>query len=87
MVVVWGDFIKKIGVEVQGEILDLKNIINIMVDCLGIFVFEVSKVVREVGMDGIFGGQVQVDNVEGKWKDFIENVNIMVRNFILQVCF
>jgi osomolarity two-component system sensor histidine kinase NIK1 len=81
-----GDLTKKIGVEVQGEILDLKNTINTMVDRLGTFAFEVSKVAREVGTDGTLGGQAQVDNVEGKWKDLTENVNTMAGNLTSQVC-
>lgn len=81
-----GDLSKKIGVEVRGEILDLKNTINDMVDRLGIFAFEVSKVAREVGTDGTLGGQAQVDNVEGKWKDLTENVNTMASNLTSQVC-
>ncbi|KAL2016417.1 hypothetical protein VTK56DRAFT_3538 [Thermocarpiscus australiensis] len=80
-----GDLTKKIGVEVQGEILDLKNTINTMVDRLGTFAFEVSKVAREVGTEGTLGGQAQVDNVEGKWKDLTENVNTMARNLTSQV--
>jgi osomolarity two-component system sensor histidine kinase NIK1 len=80
-----GDLTKKIGVEVQGEILDLKNTIITMVDRLGTFAFEVSKVAREVGTDGTLGGQAQVDNVEGKWKDLTENVNTMARNLTSQV--
>lgn len=81
-----GDLTKKIGVPAQGEILDLKNTINTMVDRLGTFAFEVSKVAREVGTDGTLGGQAQVDNVEGKWKDLTENVNTMASNLTLQVC-
>ncbi|KAK3393005.1 putative histidine kinase group protein [Podospora didyma] len=80
-----GDLTKKIGVQVQGEILDLKNTINTMVDRLGTFAFEVSKVAREVGTDGTLGGQAQVDNVEGKWKDLTENVNTMASNLTSQV--
>ncbi|KAL1880512.1 hypothetical protein VTK73DRAFT_5712 [Phialemonium thermophilum] len=80
-----GDLTRKIGVEAQGEILDLKNTINTMVDRLGTFAFEVSKVAREVGTDGTLGGQAQVDNVEGKWKDLTENVNTMASNLTSQV--
>src|SRR3569833_2083617 len=80
-----GDLTKKITVEVRGEILDLKNTINTMVDRLGTFAFEVSKVAREVGTDGTLGGQAQVDNVEGKWKDLTENVNTMASNLTSQV--
>ncbi|KAL6869643.1 histidine kinase osmosensor [Amphichorda felina] len=80
-----GDLTKKIGVEVKGEILEMKNTINQMVDRLGTFAFEVSKVAREVGTDGTLGGQAQVANVEGKWKDLTENVNTMASNLTVQV--
>nr|QWE79655.1 two-component osmosensing histidine-kinase [Botrytis cinerea] len=80
-----GDLTKKIEVEVQGEIASLKDTINTMVDRLSTFAFEVSKVAREVGTDGTLGGQAQVDNVEGKWKDLTENVNTMARNLTTQV--
>ncbi|KAI9817233.1 MAG: histidine kinase osmosensor [Pycnora praestabilis] len=80
-----GDLTKKIGADVQGEILDLKNTINTMVDRLGTFAFEVSKVAREVGTDGTLGGQAKVENVEGKWKDLTENVNTMAGNLTAQV--
>lgn len=80
-----GDLTKKIGVEVKGEILEMKNTINGMVDRLGTFAFEVSKVAREVGTDGTLGGQAQVANVEGKWKDLTENVNTMASNLTVQV--
>jgi methyl-accepting chemotaxis protein len=81
-----GDLTKKISVEVQGEILDLKNTINTMVGRLATFAFEVSKVAREVGTDGTLGGQAQVENLEGKWKDLTENVNTMASNLTSQVC-
>lgn len=80
-----GDLSKRITVEVQGEILDLKSTINTMVERLSTFAFEVSKVAREVGTDGTLGGQAQVDNVEGKWKDLTENVNVMALNLTNQV--
>ncbi|KIM99424.1 hypothetical protein OIDMADRAFT_105014 [Oidiodendron maius Zn] len=80
-----GDLTRKIGVEVQGEIASLKDTINTMVDRLSTFAFEVSKVAREVGTDGTLGGQAQVDNVEGKWKDLTENVNTMASNLTSQV--
>ncbi|OAA69478.1 two-component osmosensing histidine kinase (Bos1) [Cordyceps fumosorosea ARSEF 2679] len=80
-----GDLGKKINVEVQGEILELKNTINQMVDRLNTFAFEVSKVAREVGTEGTLGGQAQVANVEGKWKDLTENVNTMASNLTAQV--
>ncbi|KAI1810099.1 putative histidine kinase group protein [Poronia punctata] len=80
-----GDLTKKIGVEVRGEILELKLTINSMVDRLGTFAFEVSKVAREVGTDGTLGGQARVDGVEGKWRDLTENVNTMALNLTSQV--
>ena len=82
-----GDLTKKISVEVRGEIAELKNTINQMVDRLGTFAFEVSKVAREVGTDGTLGGQAKVENVEGKWKDLTENVNTMASNLTAQVTF
>ncbi|KAF2494038.1 two-component osmosensing histidine kinase [Lophium mytilinum] len=80
-----GDLSKKVKAEVQGEILSLKITINTMVDRLNTFAQEVSKVAREVGTDGILGGQAQVENVEGKWKDLTDNVNTMAQNLTLQV--
>ena len=78
-----GDLSKKVTADVKGEILTLKNTINDMVDRLGTFAYEVSKVAREVGTDGTLGGQAQGDHVEGKWKDLTDNVNTMaqVRTF------
>jgi osomolarity two-component system sensor histidine kinase NIK1 len=80
-----GDLSRKVKAEVQGEILSLKITINTMVDRLNTFAQEVSKVAREVGTDGILGGQAQVENVEGKWKDLTNNVNTMAQNLTLQV--
>ncbi|KZF22105.1 HAMP domain protein [Xylona heveae TC161] len=80
-----GDLTKKIQAEVKGEILDLKITINNMVDRLGTFAVEVSKVAREVGTEGTLGGQAKVENVEGKWKDLTDNVNTMARNLTAQV--
>ncbi|KAI9848309.1 MAG: histidine kinase osmosensor [Sclerophora amabilis] len=80
-----GDLSRKIGVEVQGEILDLKVTINTMVDKLSAFAFEVSKVAREVGTDGTLGGQAQVEGVEGKWMELTTNVNTMASNLSKQV--
>ncbi|KAK7178094.1 hsp90-like protein [Paraphaeosphaeria sporulosa] len=80
-----GDLGRKVKAEVQGEILSLKMTINTMVDRLNTFAQEVSKVAREVGTDGILGGQAQVQNVEGKWKDLTNNVNTMAQNLTLQV--
>jgi osomolarity two-component system, sensor histidine kinase NIK1 len=66
-----GDLSKKIGAEVKGEMLELKLTINTMVDRLSTFAFEVSKVAREVGTDGTLGGQAEVENVEGKWRESV----------------
>ena len=80
-----GDLSQKIQADVKGEILDLKVIINAMVDRLNNFAFEVSKVAREVGTDGTLGGQANVQNVEGKWAELTNNVNVMARNLTSQV--
>ena len=80
-----GDLSKKVTADVQGEILSLKLTINAMVDRLNTFAFEVSKVAREVGTDGVLGGQAKVDNVEGKWRDLTDNVNTMASNLTSQV--
>jgi osomolarity two-component system sensor histidine kinase NIK1 len=80
-----GDLSKKIAVEVKGEILDLKNTINTMIDRLGTFASELSKVACEVGTDGTLGGQAHVDHVKGMWKDLTDNVNTMASNFTSQV--
>ena len=80
-----GDLSKKVEAEVRGEILALKVTINTMVDRLNTFAFEVSRVAREVGTEGTLGGQAEVRNVEGKWKDLTTNVNVMARNLTNQV--
>src|SRR4026209_1183336 len=80
-----GDLSKKIGVEVKGEILELKNTINTMVDQLNAFAGEVSRVAREVGTEGKLGGQAQVRGVGGVWKDLTDNVNSMAANLTGQV--
>ena len=80
-----GDLSRKVTAEVKGEILDLKVTINSMVDRLNNFAFEVSKVAREVGTDGTLGGQAKVENVEGKWAELTNNVNIMAFNLTEQV--
>lgn len=82
-----GDLSKRINVEAQGEILDLKNTINTMVERLSEFAFQVARVAKEVGTEGRLGGQARVENVEGKWKDLTENVNVMALNLTTQVCF
>jgi HAMP domain-containing protein/signal transduction histidine kinase/DNA-binding response OmpR family regulator len=80
-----GDLSKKITVEVKGEILELKNTINTMVDQLNGFASEVTRVAREVGSDGKLGGQAQVEGVAGTWKDLTDNVNLMAGNLTGQV--
>jgi HAMP domain-containing protein/signal transduction histidine kinase/DNA-binding response OmpR family regulator len=80
-----GDLSRKITVDVKGEILELKNTINTMVDQLNAFASEVSRVAREVGTDGKLGGQAQVSGVAGTWKDLTDNVNQMAGNLTGQV--
>jgi HAMP domain-containing protein len=80
-----GDLSKKITVKVKGEILRLKNTINLMVDQLNAFSSEVTRVAREVGTDGKLGGQAQVKGVAGVWKDLTDNVNSMASNLTNQV--
>ena len=80
-----GDLSKKITVEVKGEILELKNTINTMVDQLNGFASEVTRVAREVGTEGNLGGQAQVRGVAGTWKDLTDNVNPMAANLTGQV--
>jgi len=80
-----GDLSKKITVDVKGEILELKNTINTMVDQLRSFAAEVTRVAREVGTEGRLGGQAQVRDVSGTWKDLTDNVNFMAGNLTGQV--
>src|SRR5579872_2353098 len=80
-----GDLSRKITVDVKGEILELKNTINTMVDQLNAFAAEVTRVAREVGTEGKLGGQAQVPGVAGTWKDLTDNVNFMARNLTTQV--
>jgi len=80
-----GDLSRKITVDVKGEILELKNTINTMVDQLNSFASEVSRVAREVGTEGKLGGQAQVPGVAGTWKDLTDNVNSMADNLTTQV--
>ena len=75
-----GDLSRKITVDVQGEILELKNTINTMVDQLNAFASEVTRVAREVGTEGILGGQADVRGVGGVWKDLTDSVNSMAGN-------
>ncbi|WP_421932185.1 HAMP domain-containing protein [Phenylobacterium sp.] len=83
--VAMGDLSKKITVDVKGEILELKNTINTMVDQLNSFSSEVTRVAREVGTEGKLGGQAQVKGVAGTWKELTDNVNLMAGNLTGQV--
>ena len=80
-----GDLSKKITVDVRGEMLELKGTVNVMVDQLNAFASEVTRVAREVGSEGILGGQAQVQGVGGTWKDLTDNVNSMASNLTNQV--
>ena len=80
-----GDLSKKITVDVKGEILELKNTINTMVDQLSSFAAEVTRVAREVGTEGRLGGQADVKGVAGTWKDLTDSVNLMAGNLTAQV--
>jgi signal transduction histidine kinase/HAMP domain-containing protein/CheY-like chemotaxis protein len=80
-----GDLSQQITVDVKGEILELKNTINTMVDQLSSFAAEVTRVAREVGTEGKLGGQAEVEGVSGTWRDLTENVNLMASNLTDQV--
>ena len=80
-----GDLSQKITVNVRGEMLELKNTINVMVDQLNSFAAEVTRVAREVGTEGKLGGQAEVKGVSGTWKDLTDNVNFMASNLTTQV--
>src|SRR6202044_1444020 len=80
-----GDLSQKITVEARGEILELKNTINIMVDQLRSFASEVTRVAKEVGTEGKLGGQAEVKGVSGTWKDLTDNVNVLAGNLTDQV--
>ncbi len=80
-----GDLSRKITVQVRGEILELKNTINTMVDQLSSFASEVTRVAREVGTEGKLGGQAEVEGVAGTWRDLTESVNSMAGNLTNQV--
>ena len=80
-----GDLSRKITVDVRGEILELKNTINTMVDQLNAFASEVTRVAREVGTEGKLGGQAEVKGVAGVWKDLTDSVNSMAGNLTAQV--
>src|SRR3989440_7083642 len=80
-----GDLSQKIGVDARGEILELKSTLNTMVDQLSSFADEVTRVAREVGTEGLLGGQADVKGVSGTWKDLTESVNVMAANLTSQV--
>src|SRR5439155_2002583 len=80
-----GDLTRKITVEAQGEILQVKEVINRMVEQLNAFAGEVVRVAREGGTEGVLGGQANVPGVAGTWKDLTENVNGMAANLTNQV--
>ena len=80
-----GDLSRKITVDARGEVLDLKNVLNAMVDQLNAFAAEVTRVAREVGVEGRLGGQAEVEGVRGVWKELTENVNFMASNLTSQV--
>src|SRR6202011_3217421 len=80
-----GDLSRKITVDVKGEILELKNTINTMVDQLNAFASEVTRVAREVGTEGSLGGQAEVPGAAGTWKALTDNVNAMANSLTLQV--
>ncbi len=80
-----GDLSKTVAIDVKGEILDLKNTINTMVEQLNSFAFEVTRVAREVGTEGKLGGQAEVKGVAGTWKDLTDSVNMMASNLTNQV--
>src|SRR5436190_2196626 len=80
-----GDLSQKIAVDARGEILELKSTVNTMVDQLSSFAVEVTRVAREVGIEGKLGGQAAVPNVSGTWRDLTENVNELAGNLTAQV--
>src|SRR5258706_86509 len=80
-----GDLSKTVAIDVKGEILDLKNTINTMVEQLNSFAFEVTRVARDVGTEGKLGGQAEVKGVAGTWKDLTDSVNMMASNLTTQV--
>src|SRR5204863_1721465 len=80
-----GDLRRKITVDARGEVLQLKDTINTMVDQLSAFADEVTRVAREVGTEGVLGGQAKVEGVSGTWRDLTESVNGMASNLTGQV--
>ena len=80
-----GDLTKTVSIDAKGEILELKNTINTMVEQLSSFASEVTRVAREVGTEGVLGGQAQVRGVSGVWRELTQNVNSMANNLTTQV--
>src|SRR5690606_39989373 len=80
-----GDLSRKVTVDAVGEMFELRNTVNTMVDQLSAFAEEVTRVAREVGTEGQLGGQAQVTGVSGVWKDLTDNVNFMANNLTSQV--
>src|SRR5204862_144942 len=80
-----GDLSQKVTVDVSDEMLQLKNTVNTMVDQLSAFADQVTRVAREVGTEGILGGQAEVQGVSGTWKDLTQSVNFMANNLTIQV--
>src|SRR5206468_814036 len=80
-----GDLTRKITVEAKGEVLELKSTINTLADQLSSFADEVTRVAREVGTEGVLGGQADVKGVSGTWKDLTDSVNFMANNLTTQV--
>jgi signal transduction histidine kinase/CheY-like chemotaxis protein/methyl-accepting chemotaxis protein len=80
-----GDLSRKVTVDARGEILVVKNTVNMMVDQLAVFAAEITRIGREVGTEGILGGQVEVRGVAGIWRDIVDNVNFLARNLTAQV--
>src|SRR4029078_1720908 len=85
MAIAAGDLQQKIVVDAKGEILELKNTINTMVDQLSAFAYQVTRVAREVGTEGKLGGQASVEGVRGTWKELTDNVNQIASNLTNQV--
>ena len=75
-----GDLTKRVDVDVRGEMLDLKETVNGMTESLSLFADKVTRVAKEVGTEGLLGGQAKVSNVGGTWKELTDNVNVMAAN-------
>jgi HAMP domain-containing protein len=80
-----GDLTKKLEFEATGEMLELKKTINAMVDQLNVFAYEATRTLREIGTEGVFGGNMDVKGVTGSWRDLTDNVNYMANKLAVQV--